>query len=175
MEPRFARRERLRFEIRRHDRSPPGPSRPSIERGSRPSQIRCRFFPRCLRRNPRSLSFRPKVGCGHGECGACTVLLDGEPVNSCLVLAAQCEGSEVLTVEGLSKDGTLSSIQNAFVEAGAVQCGYCTPGMIISAYALLASNPSPSREEIEEAVSGNLCRCTGYVKIVDAVELVASR
>jgi carbon-monoxide dehydrogenase small subunit len=81
----------------------------------------------------------------------------------------------VLTIEGLSKDGTLSRIQNAFVEAGAVQCGYCTPGMIMSAYALLASNPSPSREEIEEAVSGNLCRCTGYVKIVDAVELAASR
>jgi carbon-monoxide dehydrogenase small subunit len=116
-----------------------------------------------------------KVGCGHGECGACTVLLDGEPVNSCLVFAAQCERSEVLTVEGLSKDGRLSRIQNAFVEAGAVQCGYCTPGMIMSAYALLASNPSPSREEIEEAVSGNLCRCTGYVKIVDAVELAASR
>jgi carbon-monoxide dehydrogenase small subunit len=116
-----------------------------------------------------------KVGCGHGECGACTVLLDGEPVNSCLVFAAQCEGRDVLTIEGLSKDGTLDRIQDAFVEAGAVQCGYCTPGMIMSAYALLASNPTPSRAEIEEAVSGNLCRCTGYVKIVDAVELAASK
>ena len=115
-----------------------------------------------------------KVGCGHGECGACTVLLDGEPVNSCLVFAAQCEGREVTTVEGLSRDGEIDRIQNAFVDAGAVQCGFCTPGMIMSAAALLASNPAPSRNEIEEAVSGNLCRCTGYVKIVDAVEQAAS-
>ncbi|HYW69094.1 MAG TPA: (2Fe-2S)-binding protein [bacterium] len=115
-----------------------------------------------------------KVGCGHGECGACTVLLDGEPVNSCLVFAAQCDGREVTTVEGLSRDGELDRIQNAFVDAGAVQCGFCTPGMIMSAAALLASNPAPSRNEIEEAVSGNLCRCTGYVKIVDAVEQAAS-
>jgi aerobic-type carbon monoxide dehydrogenase small subunit (CoxS/CutS family) len=116
-----------------------------------------------------------KVGCGHGECGACTVLLDGAPVNSCLVFAAQCEGRAVTTIEGLSKNGALDRIQDAFVEAGAVQCGYCTPGMIMSAYALLSVNPAPSREEIERAVSGNLCRCTGYVKIVDAVELASSR
>jgi carbon-monoxide dehydrogenase small subunit len=116
-----------------------------------------------------------KIGCGHGECGACTVLLDNEPVNSCLVFAAQCEGRDVLTIEGLQKEGELDRIQNAFVEAGAVQCGYCTPGMVMSAYALLASNPAPSRAEIEGAVSGNLCRCTGYVKIVDAVALAASR
>ena len=115
-----------------------------------------------------------KVGCGHGECGACTVLLDGEPVNSCLVFAAQCKGREVTTIEGLRRNGALDRIQNAFVEAGAVQCGYCTPGMIMSAAALLSSNPTPSRGEIEEAISGNLCRCTGYVKIVDAVQRVAS-
>jgi carbon-monoxide dehydrogenase small subunit len=115
-----------------------------------------------------------KVGCGHGECGACTVLLDGEPVNSCLVFAAQCEGREVTTIEGLRGNGGLDRIQNAFVDAGAVQCGFCTPGMIMSAAALLASNPKPSRDEIEEAISGNLCRCTGYVKIVDAVELASA-
>lgn len=115
-----------------------------------------------------------KVGCGHGECGACTVLLDGEPVNSCLVFAAQCEGREVTTIEGLRRNGALDRIQNAFVEAGAVQCGFCTPGMIMSAAALLLSNPAPSRGEIEEAVSGNLCRCTGYVKIVDAVQRVSA-
>jgi carbon-monoxide dehydrogenase small subunit len=116
-----------------------------------------------------------KVGCGHGECGACTVILDGEPVNSCLVFAAQCNGREVTTIEGLRRDGALDPIQNAFVEAGAVQCGYCTPGMIMSAAALLASNATPTRDEIEEAISGNLCRCTGYVKIVDAVQLVAEQ
>ena len=116
-----------------------------------------------------------KVGCGHGECGACTVLLDGEPVNSCLVFAAQCEGRDVTTIEGLAEDGRLDGIQEAFVEAGAVQCGFCTPGMIIATAALLAENESPTRAEIEEAVSGNLCRCTGYVKIVDAVELAAKK
>ena len=111
-----------------------------------------------------------KVGCGRGECGACTVLLDGKPVNSCLVYAAQCQGREVLTIEGLAKDDTLDRVQRAFAEAGAVQCGFCTPGMIMSAHALLQENPHPTREEIEEAISGNLCRCTGYVKIVDAIE-----
>jgi carbon-monoxide dehydrogenase small subunit len=116
-----------------------------------------------------------KVGCGHGECGACTVILDGEPVNSCLVFAAQCNGREVTTIEGLRRDGALDPIQNAFVEAGAVQCGYCTPGMIMSAAALLASNATPTRDEMEEAISGNLCRCTGYVKIVDAVQLAAEQ
>jgi carbon-monoxide dehydrogenase small subunit len=111
-----------------------------------------------------------KVGCGHGECGACTVLLDGKPVNSCLVFAAQCRGRDVVTIEGLASDGELDRIQRAFAEAGAVQCGYCTPGMIMSAHALLKANPHPTREEIQEAISGNLCRCTGYVKIVDAIE-----
>ena len=111
-----------------------------------------------------------KVGCGRGECGACTVLLDGRPVNSCLVLAAQCDGSDVVTIEGLGQSGVPDDLQRAFVEAGAVQCGFCTPGMVMSAHALLRENPHPTREEIAEAISGNLCRCTGYVKIVDAIE-----
>ncbi len=111
-----------------------------------------------------------KVGCGRGECGACTVILDGSPVNSCLVFAVQCEGRRVLTIEGLDANGEHDRIQSAFIESGAVQCGFCTPGMIMSAYALLSSNPRPTRREIEEAISGNLCRCTGYVKIVDAVQ-----
>jgi carbon-monoxide dehydrogenase small subunit len=114
-----------------------------------------------------------KVGCGHGECGACTVLLDGEPVNSCLVFAAQCEGRSVVTIEGLAETGRLDRIREAFVDAGAVQCGYCTPGMAVSAYALLSSNPHPTRDEIVEAISGNLCRCTGYVKIIEAVSKAA--
>jgi carbon-monoxide dehydrogenase small subunit len=114
-----------------------------------------------------------KVGCGHGECGACTVLLDGEPVNSCLVFAAQCEGREVVTIEGLAASGDLDRMREAFAEAGAVQCGYCTPGMAVSAFALLSSNPHPTRDEITEAISGNLCRCTGYVKIIEAVSKAA--
>lgn len=114
-----------------------------------------------------------KRGCERGGCGACTVLLDGRPVNSCIVFAAQCEGKSVLTIEGLAKNGELDRIQRAFVEAGAVQCGFCTPGMIMSARALLEANPTPARAEIEEAISGNLCRCTGYVKIVDAIETAA--
>lgn len=116
-----------------------------------------------------------KQGCGNGECGACTVLLDGEPVNSCLVFAAQCEGRSVLTIEGLSESGELDGIQRAFADAGAVQCGFCTPGMIMSGKALLMRNPRPTREEIAVAISGNLCRCTGYVKIVDALEQAAEQ
>lgn len=114
-----------------------------------------------------------KEGCGKGECGACTVLLDGQPVNSCLVPAFQAHGREVVTIEGLAKDGELDAIQRYFVSEGAIQCGFCTPGMILSAKALLMRNPRPTREEIREAISGNLCRCTGYVKIVNAVEKAA--
>jgi carbon-monoxide dehydrogenase small subunit len=110
-----------------------------------------------------------KMSCGHGECGSCTVLLDGEPVNSCLILAVEIDGCSVETVEGLSKEGELSSLQNAFVEHGAVQCGYCTPGMLMSAEGLLREIPDASLEEINTAISGNLCRCTGYVKIRDAI------
>ena len=110
-----------------------------------------------------------KNGCGAGECGACTVLLDGEPVNSCLVLAHEAEGRKVTTIEGLARGGVLQPVQEAFVEEGAIQCGYCTPGMVLTAVALLDKNPAPSREEILDGLKGNLCRCTGYVKIVEAV------
>jgi carbon-monoxide dehydrogenase small subunit len=111
-----------------------------------------------------------KNGCGVGECGACTVLLNGKPVNSCLVLAREADGQEVLTIEGVSKGGTLHPIQKAFVKHGAIQCGFCTPGMIMSTKALLDRNPKATREEIRHALRGNLCRCTGYVKIMEAVE-----
>ena len=111
-----------------------------------------------------------KQGCELGDCGACTVLLEGKPVNSCLVLAIQVDGCRVTTIEGLSREGRLHPVQQAFVDAGAIQCGYCTPGMVLKAKALLDSSPSPSRREIREAMVGNLCRCTGYSKIVDAVE-----
>ncbi len=114
-----------------------------------------------------------KNGCEAGECGACVVLMNGEPVNSCLVLAPEADGAEILTVEGLAHDGQLDPLQEAFIASGAVQCGYCTPGILINARALLNRNPHPSREEIREALVGNLCRCTGYVRIVDAVERAA--
>ncbi|HWI61720.1 MAG TPA: (2Fe-2S)-binding protein [Symbiobacteriaceae bacterium] len=117
-----------------------------------------------------------KEPCGKGECGGCTVLMNGLTVNSCLVMAAQAEGAEVLTVEGLAEpDGKLHPIQQAFVEAGAVQCGYCMTGMVMSAYSLLNQNPDPTETEIKEGMEGNLCRCTGYQKIFDAVNLAASR
>ncbi len=115
-----------------------------------------------------------KEGCGIGECGACTVLLDGTPVNSCLLVAGQIEGRHITTIEGLDDDALGEVIRTCFVEEGAVQCGFCTPGMILSAYALLRSNNSPNREEIKMALSGNLCRCTGYVTIVNAVEKAAA-
>ena len=110
-----------------------------------------------------------KRGCGTGDCGACTVLLDGLPVNSCLVLAVDAKGKDVLTIEGLADGNKLHPIQEAFIEHGGLQCGYCTPGMILSAKALLDENPRPTDEEVKSAIAGNLCRCTGYVKIVESV------
>ena len=114
-----------------------------------------------------------KEGCGEGECGACTVLMDGEAVHSCMVLAGQLTGHHVTTIEGLEEDGRLGVLQNAFVEQGAVQCGYCTPGMIMSAAGLLNRTPDPTEEEIRVALSGNICRCSGYVQIVAAVKAAA--
>jgi aerobic-type carbon monoxide dehydrogenase small subunit (CoxS/CutS family) len=116
-----------------------------------------------------------KHGCELGECGTCTVLVDGEPVLSCLALPIECQGREVLTVEGLAEGGRLHPLQQAFAELGAAQCGYCTPGILLTAKALLADRPAPTRDEIRVALSGNLCRCTGYTKILDAVELAALR
>ena len=116
-----------------------------------------------------------KNGCNAGECGACTVLLNGEPVNSCMVLAVECGGAEVLTVEGLSRDGVLDPVQQAIIDHGGVQCGFCTPGILISSRALLDRQPDPSEDEIRQALVGNLCRCTGYLRIVDGVKDAASR
>lgn len=113
-----------------------------------------------------------KEGCGEGECGACTVLIDGNPVDSCLVLVGQVQGRAITTIEGLNNGQELHPLQRAFIEAGAIQCGYCTPGMILSAKALLDRNPNPSEEEIRRSMSGNLCRCTGYKKIVEAIQAV---
>lgn len=114
-----------------------------------------------------------KEGCGEGECGACTIIIDGKATNSCLVLAGQVEGSYILTIEGLSFNNEVSRLQQAFVDAGAVQCGFCTPGMIMSAKALLDKNPKPTEKEIRVALAGNLCRCTGYQKIVNAVKIAS--
>ena len=117
-----------------------------------------------------------KCGCNTGDCGACRVILDGEAVNSCLIQVQKLEGKRIETIEGVTgPDGGLHPIQQAFIECGAVQCGYCTPGMVLSAKALLDKNPAPSEEEIREAIHPNLCRCTGYVKIVNAVQLAAKR
>jgi len=114
-----------------------------------------------------------KNGCSAGECGACTVLLNGEPVNSCMVLAAECDGAEVVTVEGLADEKQLTPIQQTVINEGGVQCGFCTPGILISSYALLERNPNPSEDEIREALVGNLCRCTGYTRIIEGVKEAA--
>ena len=111
-----------------------------------------------------------KKGCDRGECGACTVIMNGEAILSCLVLAIQCQGKEILTIEGLAQDGKLDPLQDAFVKLGAIQCGFCTPGMIMASRALLNKTPHPSEEEIKRGLSGNLCRCTGYTKIIAAVQ-----
>jgi carbon-monoxide dehydrogenase small subunit len=116
-----------------------------------------------------------KEGCGEGECGACTVLVDGKPRLSCLTLAIQVEGKEVLTVEGLAQSGKLHPLQEAFIETAGVQCGFCTPGFLMAAYALLLENPNPTKEEVREWLSGNLCRCTGYEQIVEAVLRAAEK
>jgi len=114
-----------------------------------------------------------KEGCGAGECGACTVLVDGDPVNSCLMLAVQAEGKEITTIEGLAADGQLDPVQEAFINHGAIQCGYCSPGMILMARSILDQNPDPGEDEIRSRLIGNLCRCTGYEKIVGAVKSLA--
>ena len=116
-----------------------------------------------------------KHGCELGECGTCTVLIDGEPALSCLVLPIECQGRDIKTVEGMARGAELHPLQQAFAELGAAQCGYCTPGILLTAEALLAANGTPTRDEIREALAGNLCRCTGYTKILDAVELAALR
>jgi len=116
-----------------------------------------------------------KKGCEKGECGACTVIVDGEAVLSCLVLAIQCQGKEILTIEGLSRDGRLDPLQDAFVRYGAIQCGFCIPGMIMASKALLSKKPRPTEEEIKRGLSGNLCRCTGYVKIIEAVKNASAK
>jgi aerobic carbon-monoxide dehydrogenase small subunit len=116
------------------------------------------------------------IGCEHGICGACSIMLDGEPVRSCLMYAVQADGHRIVTVEGLARpDGRLSILQDSFCEAHGLQCGYCTPGMLIAAQALLEANPRPTEDQIREAIGGNLCRCTGYQQIVDAITLAAQR
>ncbi len=114
-----------------------------------------------------------KNGCAAGECGACTVIMNGEPVNSCMVLAVECDGAHITTVEGLAHDGQLDPVQQAIIEQGGVQCGFCTPGILMSARALLDRNPYPNDFEIRDALVGNLCRCTGYLRIIDAVKQAA--
>ncbi len=114
-----------------------------------------------------------KIGCRSGHCGACTVLIDGKPSIACLTIAMSCQGKEITTIEGLDVDGELDPLQHAFIEHGAVQCGYCIPGMILTAKALLAENPDPTEDEVREGLAGNLCRCTGYAKIIEAVQAAA--
>ena len=114
-----------------------------------------------------------KEGCSSGDCGACTVLLDGQPVDSCLVLAVEADGREVTTIEGIASDGELHPVQSALIETGGMQCGFCTPGVVMSSVALLRDNPKPTSDEIRHALAGNLCRCTGYTKIVESVQIAA--
>ena len=115
-----------------------------------------------------------KEGCGEGECGSCTVLVEGEPVNSCLLLAVEVDRKQIFTIEGLASEGKLHPLQQAFIEKGAIQCGYCTPGMVMTAKALLSKDPNPTAENIKTAMSGNLCRCTGYAKILEAIQQAAA-
>ena len=115
-----------------------------------------------------------KISCAEGECGACTVLVGGKPMNSCCMLAVAANGKDITTIEGLAKDGELDRIQKKFIELGAIQCGYCSPGMMLSVKALLDENPNPTRDDVKKAIGGNLCRCTGYVKIVDAALAAAN-
>ena len=117
----------------------------------------------------------PKMGCGNGKCGACSVLMNGNVVNSCLVLAMEADGQEITTIEGIGRPDNLHPLQQSFVDSGAIQCGFCTPGMILSAKALLDENPNPTEQEIRKAMEGNLCRCTGYAKIVKAVQAAADK
>jgi len=119
--------------------------------------------------------FGTKEGCREGECGACTLIMNGRPVTSCLILAVEAQGAEILTVEGLSKDGELSILQEEFIREDGLQCGFCTPGMLMSARALLDRNPNPTADEVKEAIAGNLCRCTGYKSIIDAILSAAKR
>ncbi len=114
-----------------------------------------------------------KLGCGEGECGACTVIMDGEAVDSCIILAVEADGAEIETIEGQTVDDELSPVQKAFVESGAIQCGFCTPGMVMSTEALLRREPDPDEDDIEDALAGNLCRCTGYYRVKDAVKTAA--
>ena len=116
-----------------------------------------------------------KKACDFGNCGSCTILMDGKPILSCLILAIEAQDKDILTVEGLAKDGQLHPLQQAFIDHGAIQCGFCTPGMLLSAKALLNGNPQPTEAEVKEALSGNLCRCTGYAKIIEAVEAAAQK
>ncbi len=116
-----------------------------------------------------------KEGCGHGECGACTVIMNGKTVNSCLVLAMEADGKQITTIEGLSPAGKLHPVQQAFIDEGGLQCGFCTPGMVVSAKALLDENPNPTDEEIRQGISGNFCRCTGYTKIIKSIKTAAGK
>ena len=116
-----------------------------------------------------------KEGCGEGACGACTILQDGKPIRSCLALAVEAQGKDILTIEGLAKDGRLHPLQESFIQRGAIQCGFCTSGMILTSKALLEENPQPSERAIREWISGNLCRCTGYAKIIEAIQAAALR